>query len=314
VTPVVALALAGCSEPLRAADWVPDVYGEPDGVRTALEADLDVLADEGLEGRLPGSDGDRAARAHVVARFAAAGLLPAGDDGYEQPFVDFEGRATANVLGAVPGSDPRVADEIVLVSAHHDHLGPGFPGASDDASGVASLLWIAERIAADPPRRTVLFGVFGSEESGFEGSEHWATHPTSFEAADVVYDVNLDMVGSLSQTGRVWALGAMDGTVGIDVVAEESADWPEGVVRFGGSSDLSDNVTFCARGVPYVFFWTPFPRCYHESCDTRDQIDVDGMIALSLLTERTARRLADATQDLAAGVARGDDVCHRPAR
>ena len=313
VRSLAALGLAGCGARLQAVDWVSDVYGEPTGVRAALQADLDVLADEALEGRLPGSAGDAATRAHLVAEFAAVGLVPAGDAGaYEQPFVDADGRATANVLGLLVGSDPSVRDQLILVSAHHDHLGPGFPGASDDASGVTGLLHIAGELSRSPLRRSVLFAAFGSEESGFEGSEHLATHPTTVDAADIVYNVNLDMIGSLSVTGRVWALGAIEQTVGLDVVLEASAAWPEDVVRYGGASRLSDNVSFCTRGIPYVFFWTPDRACYHRACDTRDRIDIDGLIALSALSTDVVRALADADQDLRAGVAGGRDVCNGP--
>src|SRR5262249_17341258 len=88
-----------------------------------------------------------------------------------------------NVAAILPGSDPHLRDEWILLSAHFDHLGQFkgqfFPGADDDASGVAMLLEVAERFALqkEKPRRTMLFIAFDQEESGLLGSTHFAAHP-----------------------------------------------------------------------------------------------------------------------------------------
>jgi hypothetical protein len=83
------------------------------------------LASKELDGRAPGSDGDRAARKLIVDRFQCLGLVGTGRDGaFELPF-EHDGKATANVVGFVKGSDPDVGEEIIYVGAHHDHLGKG---------------------------------------------------------------------------------------------------------------------------------------------------------------------------------------------
>ncbi len=109
---------------------------------------------------------------------------------------------TANVLGLLRGSDPRLRDQVVIYSAHHDHLGIGIPdqtgdriyhGANDNAAGCAQVLAIARAYAALPerPRRSVLFLFVGVEEQGLLGSEYYAKHPT-FPPGRIAVDINYD--------------------------------------------------------------------------------------------------------------------------
>jgi hypothetical protein len=301
------LLLTACSSPPEPSTWVDEVYGDTQDRRARM---MDVLDDlvRGTRGRLPGSEGDATARTAVVERFASLELQPWGDT-YEQRFVDAQGRETANVLGLVRGADPDLADEIVVVGAHHDHLGDGFPGANDNASGVAALLELARDIADDPPARTVLFATWGSEESGFEGSRYFASQPGALD--DIVYVVNLDMVGTLRQAGFVRALGGRTGTPGRRWVEEAAMAWPGRTARPFWYSRRSDNASFCEQGVPYVFFWTPDPECYHQACDTVDRIDPHGLVAVTSLARDVTRAAADTHVDLSAAVDAGVDVCRR---
>src|SRR5262245_33839977 len=137
----------------------------------ALQATVQYLASDELGGRAPGTPGDEAARAYIEERFACLGLSPCGADGsFQQPFVTSSGKDTANVVGYLPGADPTVGSEIVLVGAHHDHLGQSggeiFSGANDNASGVAAMLAMAHAFVQRGvvPRRTVAFVAFGYEE------------------------------------------------------------------------------------------------------------------------------------------------------
>ncbi len=278
----------------------------------ALRADVAYLASPELDGRVPGSAGDVAARAYVAERFDDLGLqFYDGTDAYAQSFVDSEGRETANLLAFLPGSDDEVGEEIVLLSAHLDHLGNGRLGANDNASGVSALLAIAEALAAGAPlRRTVLFAAFGAEESGSEGSAAFLeAPPDGVDLSDIVYNVNLDMVGTYDQTGTVDALGSMPGTYGRDVLDDLVGAFPELDVGLGDPSDLSDNATFCAEGIPYVFFWTDDPECYHETCDTADRVDYEALLSISGLTGELVAALADTDEDLASAIDAGTDVC-----
>jgi hypothetical protein len=280
--------------------------------KEALQADIALLASPEWDGRWPGSSGDAAARAMIEQRFGCLGLEPLLATGaFQEGFIDARGRATANVLGALPGRDPEVAHEVVLVSAHLDHFGNGRLGANDDASGLAVMMSTAQALAEGPgPRRTLIFAAFGSEESGFEGSEAFVTRSESeISPADVVFNLNLDMVGTYSQTDIVHALGTMPGTPGRSAISTLEADFTDLNIGIGDWSDLSDNFTFCRRGVPYLFFWTDDPECYHETCDTEDRIDYMHLIRIAELTAALTTDLADTEEDLGGQVRRGERVC-----
>jgi hypothetical protein len=150
------------------------------------------LASTELDGRAPGTAGDLVARTLISDRFRCLGLSPAGDHGsFEQSFDD-----TANVVGTIAGTGP----DVIVVGAHHDHLGKRHLGANDNASGVVALLAIAQALqqAKLAPARTIVFVAFGDEEDGMVGSSYFVAHPP-IALDHVVYEINLDMVGSYAE-------------------------------------------------------------------------------------------------------------------
>ena len=117
-----------------------------------------------------------------------------------------------NVIGVLPGSDPKLKDEVVVIGAHYDHLGRGgegslaarageiHHGADDNASGVAGMLELARMLSSQipKPRRTVVFIAFGGEEEGLIGSSYYVNHPV-FPIANTVAMINMDMIGRLKE-------------------------------------------------------------------------------------------------------------------
>jgi Zn-dependent M28 family amino/carboxypeptidase len=264
------------------------VHAEPCG--GAIMDDVAKLADPDLDGRAPGSDGDRAARALVKARFECLGLTTS-----EQAFGD-----TANVIGILAGEDP---DQIVVVGAHHDHLGKGHLGANDNASGVAAMLAIAKTLAGDKPHRTIAFVAFGDEERGEIGSKFLVAHPLeALPLAHIVEYINLDMVGSYSSRGWVAAMGAFASQPARKLL--DKIKHPKLDVLAGGRASRSDHEAFCKQGIPYVFFWTPDDRCYHDTCDTADRIDQVHMTKIATLAGELVKQLAATPLDLAASRAK----------
>ena len=269
---------------------------------TALRDRLAFLASDKLGGRVPGTEGDRAARAHIVERFTCLGLTPAGDDGtFEQAFTDASKQKTANVVGFIAGADATVGSEIVVVSAHHDHLGDGHLGANDNASGVTALLAIAQAIKQKgiAPKRTLAFMTFGAEEQGMVGSVFYVKHPAaSLPNAKVVQVINLDMVGSYKSKGFVAAMGTFTGMPSRTLLGTLAKRYPRIHVGMGGRARGSDYEPFCDIGIPYVFFWTPDARCYHESCDTVDKIDLPHMADIAALAGDLTWGMANSDTDL----------------
>ncbi|MBA3453312.1 MAG: M20/M25/M40 family metallo-hydrolase [Deltaproteobacteria bacterium] len=313
---VALVALAACAQPGRADD-VP----APAPVTSALPAPLPAanscvdgkpydaavfrdrvtwLAAPELAGRFPGTPGDTRTRAFIAERFACLGLVPAGADGsYEQPFTD-DGDATANIVGYVKGTDDDA--DVIVIGAHHDHLGGGYLGANDNASGVVALLAIAQAIQqrTSPPKRTIVFATFGAEERGMRGSYHYVAHsPEALPLARVVQFINLDMVGTHASRGFVAALGTFRGLAATGVLAKLDDRYPELDVGFGGVARGSDHEPFCKQGIPYVFFWTPDQSCYHRKCDTAVRVDYPRMIDIAALAGDLTQALADSDADLA---------------
>ncbi|MEP6688881.1 MAG: M28 family peptidase, partial [Gemmatimonadales bacterium] len=183
--------------------------------------DIKFLSDDRLAGRLTGSPGADTAAAYLARRFQAVGLQPAAG-GWFQSFTiardapvaqhaHVAGLKGSNVIGLLPGRDPVLRNEAVIVGAHYDHLGLGgfgsldpdstghvHNGADDNASGAAMLLEIAERLAAAPPARTIIFIAFSGEELGLLGSAYYVKQPI-YPLSTTLAMINLDMVGRLRQ-------------------------------------------------------------------------------------------------------------------
>ncbi len=174
---------------------------------------------------------------------------------------------TANVLGLLPGSDPRFKDQVVIFSAHHDHLGQGEPdgdkdviynGAVDNAAGVSQVLAIARAITSlpQPPRRSVLFLFFAAEEQGLLGSNYYATHPT-FLPGRIAAIVNFDGGNIWGKTRDITLIGA--GKSSLDQVASGFAAAAGRTVKPDQFPDKgffyrSDQFNLAKIGVPALYF------------------------------------------------------------
>jgi Zn-dependent M28 family amino/carboxypeptidase len=171
---------------------------------------------------------------------------------------------------------------------------------------VAALLGIAQAVRRHgAPRRTIAFATFGAEEQGLVGSMHLVSHPLAALPLDrIVQIINLDMVGSHASANTVSAFGTFPRQPSRAVLAELDDAYPELNVGLGGHSVRGDHLGFCRKGIPYVFFWTPDRRCYHQKCDTADRLDYPRMADIAALAGDLAQRLADTEVDLAASRAR----------
>jgi len=273
-----------------------------------LQAHVYRLASPEFMGR-KGPGGARTAR-HLAAAFARLKLQPAFGESYFQPIPwllagdqkkdSFIGR---NVGALLPGRDPKLKDEWIVLSAHYDHLGKDgdrlYPGADDNASGVAMLLEVAERFALrnDRPRRTVLFVAFDQEETGLLGSCHFATHPPrdihklkAFLTADML---GRSMANLMDE--YVFALGSEHSPCLRRLV--EGVKPPAGLKVGRVGADLigtrSDYGPFRDRRVPFLFFSTGQHPDYHRPTDLPERLDYVKLRRICLWISDLTDRLAN---------------------
>jgi hypothetical protein len=299
-----AVSLAGdaaAEQELSAAITVPE-----------LKAHVYRLASPDFLGRR-GPGAARASR-YLAEAFARLKLPPAFGESYFQPIPwlladddrrpdSFVGR---NVGAVLPGSDPRLKDEWVLLSAHFDHLGRQgerlFPGADDNATGVAMLLEVAEHFALGPakPRRTLVFVGFDQEEAGLLGSTHFATHPPR-DFKKLKAFLTADMLGrSMANVmdEYVFALGS-ESAPQLRRLLDEVAP-PDGLKVGRLGADLigtrSDYGPFRDRRVPFLFFSTGQHPDYHKSTDLPERIDYVKLQRICRWIADLTGRLADAAE------------------
>ncbi|HYJ79403.1 MAG TPA: M28 family peptidase, partial [Longimicrobiaceae bacterium] len=219
--------------------------------------------------------------------------------------------AAPNVVAVLRGSDPALRDEHVVVTAHLDHVGTAHPdaagdsiynGADDNASGVAAMLEAARALASLPsaPRRSIVFVAPSGEESGLQGSFHWAAHPP-VPRGRLVANLNLDMVGR-NAPDTLYVLGQEYSSLGA-VVRRVAAQHPE--LRFSypahpdpglGWFGRSDHVAFVHAGVPVLFLSTlPHPD-YHRPSDEPGTIDVEKLARVARFLVYVADAVAGAPE------------------
>jgi hypothetical protein len=277
------------------------------GIRAAdAGRHVGVLADDSFEGREGGSRGGRAAAAYIVDELEKLDLQPAGDGGtWFQSFG-----ALRNILALLPGSDPALAREIVVVGAHYDHVGYGkaansygpfgfvHNGADDNASGVAGLLEIVEALAqAEPrPRRPILVAFWDGEEQGLLGSRHFLrARPAAVADARVVFSVNLDMIGRLR--GRRLEVYGTRTASGLRAAVTRVNSDPTTAAGLSLAfvwtiEDDSDHYPFIEAGVPTVMFHTGLHDQYHRPSDDAHLVNLEGIEPVARLALGFVREIA----------------------
>lgn len=271
-----------------------------------LKAHVEYLADDGLEGRLPGSRGGRAAGEYLAGQLSALRLRPGGVDGaYFQPFAE----GYRNVLAVLPGSDPARRKEVVVLSAHYDHVGYGnaknsrgpvgqvHNGADDNASGVSGVLELAGAftILSDAPKRTILFAFWDAEEMGALGARHWLEHPT-LPGHRVTAMMCMDMIGRL-RGDRLTVFGTRTGYGLRRLISRQNGETGLLLDFDWSMTHNSDHFPFFEKQVPALLFHTGLHDDYHRPTDDADRIDAAGMDRVVRLVFGTAFELADAAQE-----------------
>lgn len=265
-----------------------------------LRDHTETLAADSFEGREAGQRGGRAAATYIMKELQAAKLQPAGQQGtYFQSFR----QGFRNILAVIPGTDETLKDEYLLITAHYDHVGYGtrrnsngpvgfiHNGADDNASGVASLLELAEALRAYGPGlpRTILFVWWDAEEKGLWGSKHWLEQPT-VDIGNVKFVLNVDMVGRLRKDLQIYGTRT---TAGMRSLWSRNNVNPELKLRFPWVIlDNSDHFPFFQRGIPIAMVHTGLHDDYHRPSDDASRINVEGVRATTELLLRFVVSLA----------------------
>jgi hypothetical protein len=292
------------------------------GVILVNQPDNDRLLPLGMRGRAPAANaallnvqasvGDKLLQplgltvAEAVKRINEKGLpisAPLNATAEVSASIEPNRGVARNVVGFIPGSDPALRDEVIVIGAHYDHLGYGevgslapepgdiHPGADDNASGTAAIMELARLLAQNRDRlkRSVLVIAFSAEEEGLLGAEYFLQNPT-VPRENIVAMLNLDMVGRMSNN-RVSVSGV--GT---------AAEW-EGILKTANTESLnlqlsqsasggSDHMPFMRREIPVLFFFTGMHPDYHRPSDTWEKINYEGQAQIVALAERVVYDLA----------------------
>jgi hypothetical protein len=299
-----------------------------------IRATVEALSASEMEGREPGNPGHERAAAWIENAFREAGLVPArgGEgsfaDSWEQDAgdpartIDFK-----NLVGQVSGTSSDLRGEVVVVVAHYDHLGRGWPevregnqgvlhpGADDNASGVAALVELARSFGSGPPPdRTILFAAFDGEEAGRVGSQRLVERLRK-GGVSIHSMINLDSVGRLGD-GKVLVLGSGSASEWVHVFRGAGFVTGYPVESVSGDPGGSDQVSFQEAGVPAVQLFTGPHLDYHSPGDTADKVDADGIAKVVAVAREAVEYLAGRSAPLTnskggAGTAEGRGQARR---
>jgi Peptidase family M28 len=240
-------------------------HRSPRVTEASVRGHMEMLASDALQGRGSGTRDEQLAAVYIGSELRQWGLEPLGDDGdfvqtVETPRRGADGTPghTWNVIGRLTGADRTRSAQVVMLSAHLDHLGVRgngpdriYNGADDDASGSTAVLEFARVLAAGKrPARTVLFVWFGSEETGGFGARHFIDQPP-VPLASIVANLEFEMIGRPDPTvpaHTLWLTGFERTTLG-DALAAKGARIVADPHPEQNFFQRSDNITLARRGV-----------------------------------------------------------------
>ncbi|WP_139957864.1 M28 family metallopeptidase [Flavicella sediminum] len=271
-----------------------------------LKENLYILASDAYEGRDTGEPGQKKAAQFLKTAYIESGLAsPIAPTDYFQTipksFLPAGIKASENVLAFVQGSE--FPDEIIVLSAHYDHIGTKgdriFNGADDDASGTVAILEIAEAFqlaanAGQGPKRSLLFLNLTAEEKGLYGSKWYVKNPI-FPLKNHVANLNIDMIGRVDDAHKqnpnyIYLIGSDKLSTELHQVSEMvnkeflnlNLDY-----TFNAKNEpnrfyyRSDHYNFAKNNIPVIFYFNGVHEDYHKASDTADKINYE------LLTQRT---------------------------
>ncbi|MEP7195108.1 MAG: M28 family peptidase [Saprospiraceae bacterium] len=265
-------------------------------INQQIQVDVVYLASDDLDGRATGTEGEGLAAIYIVSRMKAIGLKPGTSTGWYQGFkipsnphsensMELNGK---NVIGYLD----RKAKSTIVIGAHYDHLGHGVVGslaandhsihngADDNASGVASLLWLAEKLSlVKKLKYNIVFIAFSGEEYGLFGSKAYVENP-SIPQASIKAMINMDMVGRLNAEHTIAISGVGTSSVWRSVLEEiKPTDFNFNYSE--GGVGPSDHTSFYLKNIPVLHFFTGQHKDYHKPSDDSYLVNYEGIVKVS---------------------------------
>ena len=270
-----------------------------------LIADIEYLSSDQLEGRFPGTKGEKAAAQYIAKRFKDLKLTSLSNNylqnfSFKQPNnphdeLEFDEREkdqinAINVIGYLNNNK----ENTIIIGAHYDHIGYGgiysldskgmdkntiHNGADDNASGVALLLNLAEQlIKENNSNNNYLFIAFSAEELGLLGSKYFVENPL-IDLKNANYMINLDMVGRLNKEKELSIFGAGTSPILKQVINSTNNNFSLKIIDDG--TGPSDHTSFYNKGIPVLFFNSGSHQDYHKSSDDLELINFSGIREIS---------------------------------
>ncbi|TPD67238.1 M28 family metallopeptidase [Flavobacterium microcysteis] len=287
-----------------------------------LKTNLYVIAGDEMEGRNTGEPGQKKAGKYLISQYEKIGVsFPKGaTDFYQKVPAEFMSRAfspklndSENIWAFIEGSEK--PDEILVISAHYDHVGMKngqvFNGADDDGSGTVALLEIAKAFMlakkdGHGPKRSILFLHVTGEEHGLHGSRYYAEHPL-FPLKNTIADLNIDMIGRRDDKHKnngnyVYLIGSDRLSTDLHKISENAnAEYTKLLLdyKYNDRNDperiyyRSDHYNFAKNGIPSLFYFNGVHEDYHKATDTPDKIEYDLLQKRAQLVFVTAWELAN---------------------
>jgi len=287
-----------------------------------LKTHLYIVAADSMEGRETGSTGQKKAGQYLISQYKKNNIsFPKGATSFFQnvPAEALNKRygdklnSSENIWAFIEGSEK--PDEVIVVSAHYDHVGikngDVYNGADDDGSGTVALLEIAQAFEiakkeGHGPKRSILFFHATGEEHGLLGSSYYSEHPL-FPFDKTITDINIDMIGRrdvehANSNNYVYLIGADRLSSDLDAICTlANAKYTKMDIDYKYNDladpnhfyERSDHYNFAKHGIPSVFIFNGVHADYHKKTDTPDKIEYDALSKRAQLAFTIAWDLAN---------------------
>lgn len=288
-----------------------------------LKKHLYIVASDSMQGRDTGTEGQKKAGRYLISQYTANGIsYPKAADGwYQKVPSEFMSKAfsatklndSENIWAFIEGTEK--PDEILVISAHYDHVGTKngevYNGADDDGSGTVSLLEIAQAFIQAKkdgygPKRSILFLHVTGEEHGLHGSRYYSEHPL-YPVANTIADLNIDMIGRRDDAHKdngnyVYVIGSDRLSTDLHNINEAANKKYTNLnldYTFNDRNDpnqfyfRSDHYNFAKKGIPIIFYFNGVHDDYHQPGDKPEKIEYDLLAKRAQLAFVTAWQLAN---------------------